>query len=254
MYAREALTGRDFLRLLRVRLSQSKIGPLVCRKPLTVRIDTRTLGPDVVLRSHTTDISVFGEILNGGSLEPLVAAVEGPVDRVVDLGANTGLSSRFLLNRFPGAQLVAVEPDDGNVAVLRENLDPLGRSARIIPACIGAYERPVALLGVREDGYSMHDDPAGGIDVVTMETIVDHLDGRRIDVLKVDIEGAERELFAECASWIRSVGVASVECHYPFKCSDLTAAIRRAGLEPAVVGIGSAPDFGYETVVLRLTA
>src|SRR5947208_11589746 len=115
MYLREARSPLDFARLLRIRLSQSKVGPVVCRDPVTVRVATRTLGRAVVLRSHTTDISVFGEITNGHAYEPLIRTVDGAVKSVVDLGANTGLAARFLLERFRDAMLVAVEPDPGNV-------------------------------------------------------------------------------------------------------------------------------------------
>jgi FkbM family methyltransferase len=253
MYVREARTPRDFARLLRVRLSQSKIGRFVCPEPITVRVATRTLGRDVVLRSHTTDISVFGEILGGHAYQALVDAPSGEVKTVLDLGANTGLAARFLLNRFEHARLVAVEPDPGNVSVLQENLAPYGARALVVSACIGAYERRVALVGAREDAYSMRDDPGGDTEVVTMEGVVARLGNRHVDVLKVDIEGAERELFADSSSWIGDVGVASIECHHPITASELIDLIRRNGAEANVVRFEATPEFSCETVVIAVS-
>ena len=84
-YWRECVRPRDFVSLMRVRLSQSKVGRWVTPEPITVRVDLNTLGPSVTLRSHTTDISVLKELLVGDSYEPLPADLE--VETVVDLGA-----------------------------------------------------------------------------------------------------------------------------------------------------------------------
>ena len=137
---------KHFARLMRVRLSQSKIGPLVCPRPIVVQVALRSLGPGVMLRSHTTDISVLGEILVSRNYE-VAAIAAGNAKTIVDLGANTGLAARWLLERFPQARIVCVEPESGNLAVLMHNLAPYGDRARVIGACVGGHERRVALVG-----------------------------------------------------------------------------------------------------------
>src|SRR5262245_65426265 len=94
-YWSEAAGLRDFIDLMRVRLSQSKVGPIVTPHPIEVDVNLRTLGPTVRLRSHTTDISVLTEILVGHSYDPLPSG-DVQVDVVVDLGSNIGLSFRWL--------------------------------------------------------------------------------------------------------------------------------------------------------------
>ena len=54
-------------------------------------------------------------------------------------------------------------------AIWRPKLD----ETVVVPACVGGYERRVALVGSREDAYSMRDDPRGDTNVVTMETVAD---------------------------------------------------------------------------------
>jgi FkbM family methyltransferase len=253
-YAREARTPRDFVRLMRVRLSQSKIGPAVCRHRIRADVDLRSLGRGVRLRSHTTDIAVLGEVLEGSSYEALAGAAPRDVATIVDLGACTGLAARWLLQRFPSARLVAVEPHEGNVAVLRENLAPYPDRAMIVPACIGARERTVVMVGSREDGFSMRetDDGHGDTGVVTMEAIFEELSSDRIDVLKVDIEGAEEELFSDCASWINRIGTLSVECHHPYSVGALVQRLEASGARPVVVSSESTP-FGYDMAVVRVS-
>ena len=53
----------------------------------------------------------YEEIVSGGG-RPLI----------IDCGANIGLSAIWFLSRYPKAEIVAVEPDDGNLAIMRRNL------------------------------------------------------------------------------------------------------------------------------------
>jgi FkbM family methyltransferase len=249
-YAREAATPADFWRLMRVRLSQSKLGPVACPRPIQVDVRLRSLGR-VALRSHSSDIVVLGELIEGGFYEPLAGAAPAGVQTIVDLGANTGLAARWLLRRFPGARLVAVEPQDGNLAVLRRNLD--GAPASVLGACVGATARRVTMVGAREDGFRMSDGGEGDTAVITMGDVLDELGGDRIDVLKVDIEGAEEELFADCAAWIDRVGVLSVECHHPFTADDLLAKLDAAGVRSSAIAVERTP-LGYDMALARIGA
>ncbi len=254
VYARESHSIRDFLRVMRVRLSQSKVGALVCPRPIEVDVALRSLGDGVRLRSHTSDISVLGEILVSRSYE-IVASAAGEPRAIVDLGANIGLTARLLLERFPDARLVSVEPEPGNVAVLRHNLEPYGDRAHVIAAFAGGRERKVAVVSSRgaEFGTTMVDDAEGDLDVVTMPMVLAKLGADRIDLFKCDIEGAEAELFEDSATWISRVGVLAVECHDSFKASDLRQLLGRNGVSYHEIAFDATPQFGCEQIVLRLT-
>jgi FkbM family methyltransferase len=249
VYARESLGPRDFARLVRVRLSQSKLGKLVCPRPIVVDVNLRSFGRGLWLRSHTTDIAVLGEVVEGRSYAPLADAATDDVQTIADLGANTGIAARWLLERFPTARLVAVEPHPANVSVLERNLQPYGARARIVPACIGARARQVGLSGTREDGYKLV-EVEGGVSVVTMDTVFAELGAPTIDVLKVDIEGTEDELFTNESDWVERVGLMSVECHHPFSGRDLLDRLGTRGANPRLVTSSSA--FDYEMVVVDL--
>jgi FkbM family methyltransferase len=210
-YWRDARTPRDFLRLMQVRLSLSKVGWLVCPHRVVARVDMRSFGGPVWLRSHTTDISVLKEQLIGDAYGAIDRHAE-TIGTVVDLGANTGLVARWLMHRHPAARMVCVEPDPGNLEVLERNVE--GMPAAVVRACIGATERRVSLTtNTGEWGYRMQDgSPNGAVSVVTMGNLIAEHGLHRIDVLKCDIEGAERELFAN-APWMDQVTMAVVECH-----------------------------------------
>ena len=226
-YWRESVTVRDFVRLLQVRLTLTGIGRRLPRR--VVDVNLKSLGPRVKLRSHTTDIFVLREIV---AEEVFSLPPEASVQTVVDLGASTGLSYRWLHQRYPQAKFVCVEPDADNAAILGENVAASGGNCQVVRACIGAYERRV---GLRSDsgewGFEMVEG-GGEIPVVTVDQVMSDTGIDHIDVLKCDIEGAEHELFANCRSWIRRVRTMIVECHIrPTTAQSLLAALAANGGE-----------------------
>jgi FkbM family methyltransferase len=254
-YARETRTPADFVRLMRIRLSQSKVGPLVCRRPIASDIDLPRFGGPIRLRSHTTDISVLSEVLVCHAYDTVPDHAGEEVASVVDLGANIGLTARWMAARWPDSSIVCVEPEPGNAALLRRNVEPLNGSVHVVEACVGAEERRVGLASTSgEHGFAMTDGETGlMVDVVTMERVLQGLPAGEIDILKCDIEGAERELFASCRPWIGRVRVAVVECHNGFRGDELVALLEANGGRFDVLHNEVDPGYGLETVTLRRT-
>jgi FkbM family methyltransferase len=251
-FARASASWRDFLRVLRVRLSRSALGWLACPRPVEVAVRLRGFGDEPVrLRSHTTDISVLGELAGSDAYGPLVRAVTGDAPPViVDLGANTGLAARWIHAHRPGGRVVCVEPEPGNVAVLRHNLAAIPRAV-VLPACVGGHERLVRLTTTNgEFAFSMVDGDGGDVPVVTMERVLAEVGPGPVDILKCDIEGAERELFEDCRSWIGRVRVAVVECHDGLSATGLLAMLARNGGDFDVVDRTVTEEFGTEVVTV----
>ena len=171
----------------------------------------------------------------------------------MDLGANTGLVDRWLLNQFPSAEIIAVEPEPGNAATLRANV--AGLPVRVVEACVGATARTVTLhTSSGEHGFTMVGEAAAGsptfeVPVVTMETVLQGAE--KIDLLKVDIEGAEEELFADCAGWIGKVELLLVECHARYKIANLQADLAKAGAEFRLIEADIKPAWDFEVGLLE---
>ena len=227
---------------------------MVTPNPIKVTVDLKTLGPAVTLRSHTTDISVINELLLGGSYEPLPA--DRTVKTVIDLGANVGLSHRWLRQRYPEARFVLVEPDAGNLEILRANVSAVDPSAIIHEACIGGRARRVEMVTTSgEWGFRMSEVDDGEISVMTMEDLLMDAEFERVGVLKCDIEGAEAEVFADCSSWISRVDAMSVECHNDMMRSDqLLDALSENGASFDVTDLESNPHLGFDIITLVRSA
>jgi FkbM family methyltransferase len=143
---------------------------------------------------------------------------------VLDLGANVGFSAAYFLSVFPKARIVAVEPDERNVAICRANLAPYGDRVLLLH---GAVWSRVATLGLLKGTYgdgrewatqvgelSEEESTSTGVQAWDVGSIIHMSGGGSVDLLKVDIEGAELSVFGESAgSWLHSIRNISIELH-----------------------------------------
>jgi len=224
-------------RLLNSRLGQS----LPCRG--RVRALRMAGVPDeVCVRLGSTDWMVVTELLIAGAYDALFSKNLGELHQIVDLGANIGISVRLWRTHFPSARVIAVEPDAGNLEICRRNLGREEGSGQIqlIQACAGSRNRWVQLdrsqgewaTRMRPDGPSgdVNASEAGTVAVLTLPEIFrrGQLSGQ-IDLLKCDIEGAERELFENCGDWLNTVRNILIELHGDYTPDLFLEDIRRNG-------------------------
>lgn len=121
----------------------------------------------------------------------------GPEDVVVDVGANVGVFSVYAAARTRG-RIVAVEPFPQNVEFLRRNLRANGcERVEVVPSALSDHEGTLE-LAVAKKGTMHSIAPAaaeGGervkVPATTLARIVEQRGLERIDLLKMDCEGAE---------------------------------------------------------------
>lgn len=201
---------------VRVKLN-TFLGKLRGRDVLCRFCHRRAQFPTWMRAGRSTDWWTFDQVFIQDQYGPL-ADLDSP-ELVVDCGANAGYASVLLLNWFPGARVIAVEPDPANVEICRKNLAPYGDRAMLLAAAVWSRNARVMLspgtLGygkewareVRRPGPS----EKGNIRAIDVPTLIS-LGGRKpIDLLKIDIEGSELELFSRGAGqwlpWVRNIVV-----------------------------------------------
>ncbi len=190
------------------------------RDPPTLTIKPRQTPHPLVARLRgSSDMDVFSQIFAYDEYACL-RSVSSP-RWILDLGANVGYSSAYFLSCFPAASVIAVEPDPDNCELCRRNLAPYGTRARVVPgAAWSTCSRLVLSRGTFGDGREWATQVFTGTD---RETCVEGYDiasllrmtgGERIDILKIDIERSELELFgSHSTSWLRAVGNICIELH-----------------------------------------
>jgi FkbM family methyltransferase len=205
----------------------SRFGSLARRIMPAVRI-VRLSIPDYPhpfeVRWPGSDIHIAHSILARAEYERLTNMIDRSEPIIVlDIGANVGAASAFFLNAFPNAQVIAVEPDPGNAEMCSRNVRPFGNRATVKRAALWSknemltFERETlgvgteAVVKVREARRG----EAGivqGIDVPTLLAEIS-LEGDPRIVMKIDVEGAEREIFSSNTEWLRHVDFIAIELH-----------------------------------------
>jgi len=163
--------------------------------------------------------------------------------RVVDCGANVGLTTLYWTRLFPGAHVVAFEPDPQLFALLSENCARAG--AERVELVNAAVWTAIGHLPFRRDGSDGGHLVGGGGDagdpaLVRVPTVRlrDYLDAP-VEMLKIDIEGAEVDVVLDCADRLHNVRNLLVEYHSfrgrPQRLDRLVQALAAAGFRLHIV-------------------
>jgi FkbM family methyltransferase len=186
----------------------------------------------VHIRIKTTDELIYRSVLLENEY-----AFELPFypNTILDAGANIGTTSIYFANRFPHATIVAVEAEKSNFAMLVRNVHPY---PAIIPIHAALWNRegeinidaPDFTTGAYgEWGFVAHDGGAGTlVRAVTVQTLMQELRIQSFDLAKIDIEGAEQEVF-EDTRWLIGTRCLMIELHDRFRpgCSKAVEAATR---------------------------
>ena len=171
----------------------------------------------VFLRLRTTDVGVCQEVLLRGQYD-----CELPRNPrvIVDAGANVGLTSVFYANKYPDAAIIAIEPERSNFEILSRNVAPYP-SIRALHAALWSENSEVEITDPHGTNTEFRVSgergaPANGAQIVrgiTVDRLMREFDVDFIDLLKLDIEGAEKEVLLRSSEWSERVGVIAVEIH-----------------------------------------
>lgn len=139
----------------------------------------------------------------------------GSVEYIIDAGAHIGLASVFFGLKYPEAKILSVEPEDSNYKLLVANTK-LFPNIRTIKAALWSHKTFVNILNpdAADWEYRVSDiDNKDGISAITVEDAMSEMATDRIDILKMDIEGSEVEVFKTSGSWIDKVKSIVLETH-----------------------------------------
>jgi FkbM family methyltransferase len=173
-------------------------------------------------RAGTSDADVIHQVFV--RQEYACAAGLPNIEFIVDCGANIGTSAFVLLHRYPNARATVVEPDPGNMAVCRRNLAPFGKRVTFVQAGIWSSTGPLVVeRGKYRDGaeWSIQVRPAQAgepfdVPAITIADLMSSVGFPRIDLLKVDIEAAEAEVFGPGSqAWLGRTRNLVIELHGP---------------------------------------
>jgi len=142
---------------------------------------------------------------------------------VVDIGANAGYFSLYVLSRYPGARVIAFEPIPKNFELLEKNRQRNSMHDLItVKKAVYGTGGIITLKYNAQDSFttagSIFDNALGGDEIevytMTLPEIFREYGVKVIDVLKLDCEGSEYHILYHCPEeYLRLVNSIAVECH-----------------------------------------
>ena len=141
----------------------------------------------------------------------------GASPRILDCGANIGAASLFFKRRYPGARVTAYEADPELCAMTRRNLERNGAAdVEVVHAALWTANGQVVFRAEGSDS-GMIEGLAGAVAGETVSVpslrLRDVLERERVDLLKLDIEGAEHAVLADCMPVLDRVPAIVMDLH-----------------------------------------
>lgn len=142
---------------------------------------------------------------------------------IVDAGANIGLSAVFFSNKFPSVKIIAIEPERSNFMMLEKNTK---RYENILLTKRALSNQPNVNFDVVDKGFGnwgfvteMQDSKntknvIDTVKTITIDEILIEYNLEYLDLLKIDIEGGEKELFeSNYENWLPKTKCIIIELH-----------------------------------------
>jgi FkbM family methyltransferase len=174
-----------------------------------------------IRKGESSDILVYLQICFNEEYFPVLeTAADKQVLNIVDVGANVGFFSVWMQAYFPEAKYICIEPSETSCSQIKKQC--LLNNFENLSVHVGAlwpYDTMLAIKS-RYDGLEWNNyvsaSASGTIPGVNLDTIIRKYNLSAIDILKIDIEGAEillfeDEAFIKCLR--KSVHVIAMETH-----------------------------------------
>jgi FkbM family methyltransferase len=163
------------------------------------------------------------------------------VRTILDIGANIGFFSIAARGSYPLAKIHAYEPNPRVIPILESNVAPLG--IEIHAEAVGAREGRARILDAGDSNQARTQaSDAGEIPQVSLEKAIERMGGM-VDLLKLDCEGAEWDLFRANHAWKL---VRNIRMEYHLFQGETIAQVEQtlSGLGFEVMRLQPGPGFG----------
>ena len=163
----------------------------VGRWPRTAKLRS---GAKIILKGyHSSEMAIFNEIIIDDAYE--ISSFGNP-KRIIDIGANIGIFAVTVAKKYPKATIIAIEPEKNNFAALTRNIQISDAKNIIAVKKAVSSKAGKSALRVSPDNKGAHSLLSSSAAEETQEVEITTLDEfLPADIIKLDAEGAEYEIF-----------------------------------------------------------
>jgi len=191
------------------------------RKGHYIKLKIPGLENPVFLRNKYYDTHIFNQIFIrdevnfGYTNDPKI---------IVDCGANIGLSTLYFKRQFPNSHIISIEPEFSNFNLMKKNTKNYNK-INCLHAAVWNQNTKVNVIDTGEGVASFitkEVENTGNIieqtNAFTLTEIISKFNISFIDLVKMDIEGSEYELFDyKPEAWTERINMLALELHENLK-------------------------------------
>ncbi len=173
----------------------------------------------IKMRTYRGDVSIFNEIFWKKSYFIPNDYVQKP-KVIIDLGAHIGFASIFYTLNYPEAKIYSIEASKQNVQLLEFNTKSF---PNITPLNKAVYTED-GYISFDESGLSYNNkisDKGEQIEAISVNSLLELYGIQKIDLIKIDIEGSEKDILQKNTEWLEKTDVIIIELHKPYTEKDL---------------------------------
>lgn len=175
----------------------------------------------IILRDNNSDVHIFRQVFFEKQYD-LYDKEFPDAKTILDAGANVGMASIYFALRFPEASIVSLEPEKKNFGQLEINTRAYS-GITVMNKALWYKDESLVISNPNElsAGFVVENTNNSGLQTfkgISVPSLLDECGWETIDILKMDIEGAEKEVFsAPNLGWLDKVNLLIVETHDRFK-------------------------------------
>lgn len=131
---------------------------------------------------------------------------------IIDCGANIGISVLWFAKQYPDAFILAFEPDDYLFSLLKRNTNANNIMADLRNQAVWTEGKELKFSSGKRQNSKLSESGTTTVKGIRLKEVLAAF--TRIDLLKLDIEGAEYEVIRDCRDELHRVNYLFVECHF----------------------------------------
>lgn len=223
-------------------LEHSKAG-----RPIPIRL--KGYDHPILLRPNTSDFLIFRHVFLYREY-PIFKNYQPTT--IIDAGANIGLASIYFKKHYPDARILAIEPEESNCRMFKDNLAKYSDVILLQGVLLGQAGLRTEIVNPESSKSSFQtkvndsDDDMGRFRIpsYSINQLMEEYQLETVGIVKIDIEGAEKDVFSHNTEWIANTENIFIELHdhYVEGCSQ--------ALIEAIIGHGFIIRFSGENLVL----
>jgi FkbM family methyltransferase len=193
---RSTIIESNWVYFLRIALQK---GVTIKQKENSFHVSNPQTGQTAVVRPASSDILVYIQIFFHHEYNKISALALPPLPTIMDLGANVGFFLLYCKDKWPDAVVSCIEPDLQNYNQLAKQIRTNNlKTITTFHGGIWMANEPLSITRFADDmewGIGVKSDALGRVNGLTLRQIMNDSGLKKIDLLKMDIEGTEEQLF-----------------------------------------------------------